>query len=302
MSPAASEVRVDVEGRTLKLSNLDKVLYPQTGTTKGEVLHYYAQIAPVLLSHLAGRAVTRIRWPNGVDAPSFFEKNTPAGTPSWVHTARVPTTGSRVPSRNGDHLVFPIVDDLATLTWLANLAALELHVHQWRVGRNGQPRNPDRLVIDLDPGEPAGLSDCCRVALLVRDQLAEHDLVGRPVASGSKGMHLYAALPGKLNPEETTAFAKQIAEELQTEHGDLVTATMTKSRRPGKVFLDWSQNAGSKTTISPYSLRGRQRPFVAAPLTWAEVEAGAEDPLEISQLTFPEVLERAAEQGDLFAP
>ncbi|MFT3874729.1 MAG: non-homologous end-joining DNA ligase [Nocardioides sp.] len=302
MSPAASEVRVDVEGRTLKLSNLDKVLYPQTGTTKGEVLHYYAQIAPVLLPHLAGRAVTRIRWPNGVDAPSFFEKNTPAGTPSWVHTARVPTTGSRAPSRNGDHLVFPIVDDLATLTWLANLAALELHVHQWRVGRNGQPRNPDRLVIDLDPGEPAGLSDCCRVALLVRDRLAERDLVGRPVASGSKGMHLYAALPGKLNPEETTALAKEIAEELQTEHGDLVTAMMTKSRRPGKVFLDWSQNAGAKTTVSPYSLRGRQRPLVAAPLTWAEVEAGAADPLDISQLTLTEVLKRAADQGDLVAP
>ena len=161
------EVYVDVEGRTLKISNLDKVLYPRTGTTKGEVLNYYAQIAPVLLPHLADRAVTRIRWPHGVEDSSFFEKNIPGGTPSWVRTVTVPTTGSRTASRDGDTLVFPIVDDLATLTWLVNLAALELHVHQWTVGRNGRPRNADRLVIDLDPGEPAGLHECCQVALLV---------------------------------------------------------------------------------------------------------------------------------------
>jgi bifunctional non-homologous end joining protein LigD len=295
------EVRVDVEGRTLTLSNLDKVLYPRTGTTKGEVLHYYAQVAPVLLPHLAHRPVTRIRWPNGVDEPSFFEKNIPNGTPSWVHTARVPTTGSRAPSRNGDLLVFPIVDDLATLTWLANLAALELHVHQWTVDGAGDPVNPDRLVIDLDPGEPAGLGECCQVALLVRDRLAARDLEGRPVTSGSKGLHLYAALPGDLDPDGTTALAKEIAEELQREYGARVTATMTKAKRPGKVFLDWSQNSGSKTTVSPYSLRGRDRPFVAAPLTWAEVEAGAEDPLDISQLTFDQVLARVEDHGDLFA-
>ncbi|MCB0905760.1 MAG: non-homologous end-joining DNA ligase [Nocardioidaceae bacterium] len=295
------EVRVDVEGRTLTLSNLDKVLYPRTGTTKGEVLHYYAQVAPVLLPHLAHRPVTRIRWPNGVNESSFFEKNAPNGTPSWVHTARVPTTGSRAPSRNGDVLVFPIVDDLATLTWLANLAALELHVHQWTVDDDGDPVNPDRLVIDLDPGEPAGLGECCQVALLVRDRLAERGLEGRPVTSGSKGLHLYAALPGDLDPDGTTALAKEIAEELQREHGALVTATMTKAKRPGKVFLDWSQNSGSKTTVSPYSLRGRDRPYVAAPLTWAEVGAGAEDPLDISQLTFEQVLARVEERGDLFA-
>lgn len=295
-----SEVQVEVEGRRLRLSNLEKVLYPRTGTTKGEVLHYYAQVAPVLLPHLKDRAVTRIRWPHGVAEASFFEKNTPAGTPSWVRTVRVPTSGSRGESRHGDHLVFPVVDDLATLTWLVNLAALELHVHQWRVGRHGRPRNPDRLVIDLDPGDPAGLPECARVALLVRERLAERGLTGRPVTSGSKGLHLYAALPGRLDPEETTALARVIAEELQSRHPDLVTATMTKARRPGKVFLDWSQNAGSKTTISPYSLRGRERPFVAAPLTWAEVEAGAEDPLALEQLTFEQVLERVAAHGDLF--
>jgi bifunctional non-homologous end joining protein LigD len=301
MTPAGEELRVDVEGRTLKISNLDKVLYPRTGTTKGEVLNYYAQVAPVLLPHLKDRAVTRIRWPHGVADMSFFEKNTPAGTPSWVRTANVPTSGSRGRSRHGDHLVFPIVDDLATLTWLVNLAALELHVHQWTVNRTGRPRNPNRLVIDLDPGEPAGLPECCNVALLVRERLAQRDLDSRAVTSGSKGLHLYAALPGKLNPEETTGLAREVAEELQKEHPKLVTATMTKSRRSGKVFLDWSQNAGSKTTISPYSLRGRERPTVATPVTWDEVEAGADDPLGLEQFRFEEVLERVAEHGDLFA-
>jgi bifunctional non-homologous end joining protein LigD len=301
MSPTGEELRVEVEGRTLKISNLDKVLYPRTGTTKGEVLNYYAQVAPVLLPHLKDRAVTRIRWPHGVADKSFFEKNTPAGTPSWVRTAKVPTTGSRGSSRHGDHLVFPIVDDLATLTWLVNLAALELHVHQWTVNRTGRPRNPNRLVIDLDPGEPAGLPECCNVALLVRDRLAERDLDARAVTSGSKGLHLYAALPGKLNPEETTGLAKEVAEALQKEHPKLVTATMTKARRSGKVFLDWSQNAGSKTTIAPYSLRGRERPTVATPVTWDEVEAGAEDPLGLEQFRFEEVLDRVAEHGDLFA-
>lgn len=295
-----TEIRVEVEGRTLRISNLDKVLFPRTGTTKGEVLHYYAQIAPVLLPHLRDRAVTRIRWPHGVEDTSFFEKNIPAGTPSWVRTVEVSTTGSRGTSRNGDHLVFPVVDDLATLTWLVNLAALELHVHQWTVTRSGRPRKPTRLVIDLDPGEPAGLHECCRVALLVRDRLGEHHLEGLPVTSGSKGLHLYAVLPGDLDPDGTTALAKGIAEQLQQEHPKLVTATMTKARRGGKVFLDWSQNAGSKTTISPYSLRGRDKPYVATPVTWDEVEAGAEDPLGLEQFRFEEVLERVADRGDLF--
>ena len=301
MSPASTEVHVDVEGRTLKLSNLDKVLYPQTGTTKGEVLHYYAQIAPVLLPHLAGRAVTRIRWPNGVREPSFFEKNAPAGTPSWVRTVEVPTSGSRGESRYGDHLRFPIVEDLATLTWLANLAALELHVHQWTVDEHSEVQRPNRLVIDLDPGEPAGLSECCQVALLVREELAERGLEGRPVTSGSKGLHLYAALPGDLESDATTDLAREVAERLQAAHPAVVTATMTKARRGGKVFLDWSQNSGSKTTISPYSLRGRERPMVATPVTWAEVEAGADDPLELDQFDYQQVLERVADLGDLFA-
>jgi bifunctional non-homologous end joining protein LigD len=304
VSPAhggGERIQVDVEGRTLTVSNLDKVMFPRTGTTKGEVLHYYAQVAPTLLPHLADRAVTRIRWPHGVEGGSFFEKNVPQGTPSWVRTVTVPTTGSRGASRNGDTLVFPVVDDLATLTWLVNLAALELHVHQWRVGRNGRPRNADRLVIDLDPGEPAGLHECCQVALLVRDKLGERDLVGKPVLSGSKGLHLYADLPTRLPGEESTALAKEVADELSAEHPRLVTATMTKARRTGKVFLDWSQNASSKTTITPYSLRGRERPMVAAPVSWAEVEAGAEDVDGLEQLRMEEVLERIEDVGDLFA-
>lgn len=299
-APDAEELYVDVEGRTLKVSNLAKVLYPRTGTTKGEVLNYYALIAPVLLPHLKDRAVTRIRWPHGVEQMSFFEKNVPAKTPSWVRTCTVPTSGSRTASKGEGTLTFPIVEDLATLTWLANLAALELHVHQWTVDQRGRVRGADRLVIDLDPGEPAGLHECCQVALLVSEALEQRGLVPQPVTSGSKGLHLYADLPKRLPPEKSTALAKEIAESLERAHPKLVTATMTKSRRSGKVFLDWSQNSGSKTTISPYSLRGKERPYVATPLGWDEVEAGAEDPDALDQFTFDQVLARVEEYGDLF--
>lgn len=296
-----TEVHVDVEGRTLRLTNLEKVLYPSTGTTKGEVLDYYARVAPVLLPHLAGRPVTRIRWPHGVGDMSFFEKNAPAGTPSWVRTAEVPTTGSRGPSRHGDTLRFPIIDQLATLVWAVNLAALELHVHQWTVDDDGDPVGADRIVIDLDPGEGAGLHECCGVALLARDALAERGYDALPVTSGSKGLHLYAPLDEPLPSDETSAIAKEIAEELQAAHGSLVTATMTKARRRGKVFLDWSQNAGSKTTVAPYSLRGTPRPQVATPVTWDEVAEGADDPLGLDQFSMAQVLERVEEYGDLFA-
>ena len=298
----ADEVHVEVDGRTLKLSNLDKVLYPQTGTTKGEVLNYYAQVASVLLPHVADRAVTRIRWPNGTAKPSFFEKNAPAGAPSWLRIAKVPTTGSRGSSRNGDELHFPVIDGLASLTYLVNLASLELHVHQWKVGKNGRPKNPDRLVIDLDPGDGAGLGECAQVALLVRDRLAQESLDCLPVTSGSKGLHLYADLPGRKNADEVRDWVHTIAEELEKEHPKLMLSQMTKARRSGKVFFDWSQNTRAKTTISPYSLRGRDRPTVAAPRTWDEIEAGADDALELDQLRFEEVLERVEEQGDLFRP
>jgi bifunctional non-homologous end joining protein LigD len=297
VSVAEETLSVEVEGRRLRLSNLDKVLYPATGTTKGEVLHYYAQVAPVLLPHLADRATTRIRWPNGTGEPRFFEKNLPSGAPEWLRSVKVPSTGSR---GGGDTIEYPVVDDLAVLTFLANLASLELHVHQWRVGRNHRPKNPDRLVIDLDPGAPAGLHECAQVALLVRDRLAEMDLPAAPVTSGSKGLHLYAALPGRRNAEEVRDLAKQVARELTKSHSDLVLWQMTKAMRGGKVFLDWSQNTRTKTTVSPYSLRGTDAPYVAAPRTWAEVEEGADDPGALRQLDMHEVLARVEELGDVF--
>ncbi len=292
---AAEEVLVDVDGRTLRISNLGKVMYPTSGTTKGEVLHYYARVAPVLLPHLAGRAVTRIRWPHGTGDLQFFEKNLPSGAPAWLHAVTVPSSGSR---GGGDTISYPVIGGLADLTYFANLASLELHVHQWTVDRDGVPGLPNRMVIDLDPGAPASLRECCQVALLVRDKLAEQGLSAAPVTSGSKGLHVYAALPGTESADEVRDRAQDIARELTAEHPDLVLWKMTKSLRGGKVFLDWSQNTAAKTTISPYSLRGRDRPYVAAPRTWAEIEEGAEEGL--GQLELADVLARVDETGDLF--
>ena len=294
--------QVRVAGRAVELSSLDKVLYPAAGFTKGEVIDYYTRVSSVLLPHISGRALTRIRFPNGVQGQHFFEKNAPGGTPSWVRTVEVPTTGSRTASGEEGTLRFPIVDSLATLTWLGNLAALELHVHQWTVSDDGQPEPPNRLVVDLDPGEPAGLMECSQVALLVRDRLAADGLDCVPVTSGSKGMHLYAPLDRSRSSDEVRDLAKEIAEELEKAHPKLVVSQMAKARRGGKVFLDWSQNTGAKTTISPYSLRGRDRPYAAAPRTWAEIEAGADDPLGIEHLEFSEVLARVEELGDLCSP
>ncbi|UDY22816.1 non-homologous end-joining DNA ligase [Nocardioides sp. Kera G14] len=271
-------MRVDVEGRALTLSNLDKVLYPRTSTTKGEVLDYYARAAPVLLPQLHGRAVTRVRWPDGVGSSSFFEKNIPSGAPSWIRRVRVRSN------------VFPVCEDLATLTWLANTAALELHVHQWRVTPEGDPLPADRIVIDLDPGEPAGLPEACQVALLVRELVTGLGLALHPVASGSKGLHLYIPLPAPV--PDPSGVARQIAEQLQSAYPNRVISSMTKEKRGGKVFLDWSQNNPAKTTVAPWSLRGRDRPTVAAPLTWDEVEEGAEDPLAIEQPTISTALSR----------
>jgi len=297
----ADEVHVEVDGRTLKLSNLDKVLYPQTGTTKGEVLNYYAQVAPVLLPHVADRAVTRIRWPNGTAKPSFFEKNAPAGAPSWLRIAKVPTTGSRGSSRNGDELHFPVIDGLASLTYLVNLASLELHVHQWQVDTDDHPLNPDRLVIDLDPGSGAGLTECAQVAMWVKPRLEEMGLgTTVPVTSGSKGMQLYAALPGKHSADDIRDLVQDLAQEMTKKHPDLVVWKMTKSLRPGKIFVDWSQNTAAKTTICPYSLRGKAAPFVAAPRTWEEVEEGAAGG-RLGQLLMTEVLDRLDDVGDLAA-
>ncbi|GAB2986112.1 non-homologous end-joining DNA ligase [Nocardioides montaniterrae] len=296
-----TETWVEVEGRQLKLTNLAKVLYPSTGFTKGEVLDYYARVSSVLLPRLADRPVTRIRWPHGVGRESFFEKNAPAGTPSWVRVVDVPTTGSRSGTGDGT-LRFPILSTLPALMWAANLAALELHVHQWTVSAAGEPLGADRIVIDLDPGEGAGLQQCCEVALLVRSALDERGLSLLPVTSGSKGLHLYAPLAAPIAPDEAVEIARSVAETLEGSHPTLVTSTMTKARRTGKVFLDWSQNSGSKTTVCPYSLRATPRPQVATPVTWDEVSAGASDALGLEQFSPAQVLDRIEEYGDLMSP
>ena len=289
-----------VDGRRLQVSNLSKVMYPGTETTKGEVLNYYARVAPFLLPHLADRPVTRIRWPHGTGGPSFFEKNLPQGAPSWLRSVTVPTSGSRSESGN-DTIRYPVIDSTAALTYLVNLASLELHVPQWRFDAEGQPRNPDRLVIDLDPGTPAGLHECAQLALVVRERLELIGLAAAPVTSGSKGMQLYSALPGEQDSDTIRDVAREIAQDLTTLRPQLVVWKMTKSLRPGKVLLDWSQNAAAKTTIAPYSLRGKDVPFVAAPRTWAEVERGAERQDALRQLDMDDVLARLASDGDVFA-
>lgn len=287
----ATKVTVEVDGRRMKLSSLEKVMYPATGTTKAEVIDYYARISAVILPHLAHRPVTRIRYPHGVGDMQFFEKNVPAGTPDWIRRA-------------GRDPVFPFIDDLAGLTFFANLNSLELHVPQWRfdgVGREAVALNPDRLVIDLDPGPGTGLREVSVVAVLVRERLTEIGLDPVPVTSGSKGMQLYASLPGAAHTsDEIRDTVQQLAQELARKHPDLVVWKMAKDLRPGKIFLDWSQNVAAKTTICPYSLRGREAPTVAAPRSWDEVEAGA-DGEELRQLRSDEVLERVEDFGDLAA-
>jgi len=282
-----TETKVEVAGHRLKLTSLDKLLFPSTETTKGEVLHYYAQVADVLLPHIEHRPVTRVRWPHGVGDQSFFEKNLPSGAPSWLPSVRV------------DDVTYPLVGDLAALTYLVNLNSIEFHVPQWTVDDDGAPQNPNRLVVDLDPGAGAGLRECSQVALLVRERLGTLGLELYPVTSGSKGMQLYAGLGGDLTSDQVRDLAQQLAQELTKKHPDLILWKMTKSLRPGKVFLDWSQNVAAKTTVAPYSMRGRETPTCAAPRTWAEVEAGAQSPDALRQLMFDEVLERLDRDGDL---
>lgn len=298
----AEQVPVRIDGRQLTLSNLDKVMYPATDTTKGEVLHYYTQVAGPLLRVLAGRPVTRIRWPHGVADMSFFEKNLPPGAPGWLPRVTLPSSGSR---GTGDSVTYPLLTDVAGLTYLANLASLEFHVPQWRLV-DDLPDVPDRLVIDLDPGAPAGLTECAQVALVVRERLASVGLTRTvPVTSGSKGMQIYAALDADaataMTSEQVREGAKELAQQLTRELPDLVVWKMTKSMRPGKVLLDWSQNTAAKTTIAPYSLRGREQPFAAAPRTWQEISDGAAAADSLTQLSFDQVLQRFAEHGDLFA-
>jgi bifunctional non-homologous end joining protein LigD len=291
---AENEQFVEVEGRTLRLRNLDKVLYPSTGTTKGELLHYVMQVAPLLLAHLKDRPTTRKRWPDGVEGPTFFEKNVPRGAPSWLRTVTLPAPGS---TKDREMVTYPLIDDLAGLVWAANLAALELHVPQWRVGPRGGTKDPDLLVIDLDPGAPAALAECAEVALVVRERLAQDGLECLPVTSGGKGMQLYAAVSGKQEATTVREYAHRLAEELEQQMPKLVVSRMTKVLRKDRVLLDWSQNHAAKTTICPFSPRGRERPTVAAPRQWAELD----DPGALRQLEFGDVLERIQDEGDPLA-
>src|SRR5690554_1577244 len=290
---ASKEQYVDIDGNRLKLTSLDKVLYPETGTTKADVLDYYARIAEVMIPHVANRPVTRKRWVNGVgtaDKPGqvFFQKNLGDGAPDWV---------ARRILQHKDHVnEYPLANDRSTLAWLGQIGALEIHVPQWQFGRTGAQKNPDRLVLDLDPGEGAGLAECVEVAQLARAILTDMGLNPLPVTSGSKGIHLYAALDGKQDSETVAAIAHELARALEADHPELVVSDMKKSLRGGKVLVDWSQNNAAKTTVAPYSLRGKLRPMVAAPRTWRELASA-----NLKQLDYTEVLARVKRRGDPLA-
>ena len=295
---AEQRVTVQVGERRLVLSNLDKELYPDDGFSKGAVINYYSRIAPVLLPHLAGRPVTFIRYPDGVDGEKFFEKNVPRRAPDWVPTVRLPSSGSRGGrGTGGDHIDYVLIDTLPTLVWAANLAALELHVPQWTIGPNGREA-PDRLVLDLDPGAGATIVECCRVAERLHNLLVADGLTPVAKTSGSKGLQIYAGIHTN-DPKRPSAYAKALAERLAAETPDLVVATMAKNLRHGKVFIDWSQNHPAKTTIAPYSLRGRTHPTVSTPVTWDEVRA-CRQPQQLV-FTADDVLDRVERHGDLFA-
>jgi bifunctional non-homologous end joining protein LigD len=289
-----SDVDVAVEGRRLRLSNLDKVFYPSTGFTKGQVIDYYIRVAPALLPHLADRPLTLKRYPNGVTGAFFYEKRCPSHRPDWVRTEAVWSEA------NQGVIDFCVVDDVATLAWAANLADLELHTYLHRAPAVDRPT---MMVFDLDPGPPADVLQCCEVALLLRGLLDRLGLAHAVKSSGSKGLQVYVPLNVEVDYDRTKAFARAAAEHLERTRPDLVVSSMKKALRAGKVLVDWSQNDAHKTTVSVYSLRARERPTVSTPLKWREVEAalGARDG---GRLSFepPDVLARVKRHGDLFAP
>lgn len=290
---AGSRERVRVAGRELTLTNLDKIIYPETGTTKADVLAYYAAVAHVLVPAAANRPATRKRWVNGVGTAAkpgevFFQKELEDSAPGWLPRAAI--------THKDRTIHYPLVNDAATLTWFGQINSLEVHVPQWRVDSHGNQLNPDRLVLDLDPGEGAGLQECREVALLARAILQDVGLDPVPVTSGSKGIHLYAALDGSQTSEQISAFARELARALEADHPGLAVSDMKKSLRKGKVLVDWSQNNAAKTTVVPYSLRGRPTPLVAAPRTWREIDSP-----NLKHLDYQEVLRRVRDGKDPFA-
>ena len=280
---------VEVEGRQLRLTNLDKVLYPVPGFTKGQVIDYYTRVAPYVLPHLLGRPLTLKRYPNGVEGGHFYEKQCPSHRPDWVRTAAIPVSRKTID--------FCLCDDLPTLVWAANLADLELHPS---LSRAEAIEHPTTLAFDLDPGEPAGILECCEVACLLRGLLGQLGLECFPKTSGSKGMQVYAPLDGEATYDQTKPLAQALARLLESRHPQLVVSTQKKELRVGKVLVDWSQNDEHKTTVCVYSLRARERPTVSTPLHWEEVEQ-ARNPGDVT-FEAGDVLERTAEHGDLFAP
>jgi bifunctional non-homologous end joining protein LigD len=290
--PATKRQEVSVDGRALSLSNLDKVFYPEVGFTKGQVIEYYTRVAPAVLPHLRGRPLTLKRYPNGVQGAHFYEKQRPSHAPDWVRAA---------PLDAGDRKIdFILADDLATLVWLANLADLELHTS---LALADDYNRPTMIAFDLDPGAPATIVECSEVALQLRELLGRLGLEAWPKTSGSKGMQIYVPLNTPTSYDQTKPFAHAIAQLLERREPKLIVSDMSKARRRGRVFVDWSQNSRHKTTVSVYSLRARERPTVSTPLTWEEVEAATEsrDPDDLA-FTSDEVLGRVAEHGDLFAP
>ena len=283
---------IEMAGRRLPLSNLEKDLYPSYGFTKAQILEYYRGIAPFMLPHLKDRALTFKRYPDGVDKDFFFEKRCPGHRPVWVNTAEIPQD-------DDEPMIVCLVNDLETLIWAENLASLELHVP---LARAGSPQTPDSMVFDLDPGDEASILDCARVALILRDLLSQIGLVSYVKTSGQKGLHVLVPLNRKDTTfEDTKTFSKTVAGIMQKHYADLVTAKMTKQERKGRVFINWSQNDASKTMVCVYSLRARKKPFVSFPLEWGELEnlAGLGDP-ERLQVMHSEAVSRAEKKGDLF--
>ena len=286
---------VNVEGRELKLSNLDKVLYPAVGFTKGEVIDYYSRIAPVLLPHVRDRPLTLLRYPEGVEADHFYEKQCPSHRPPWVRTVEVPSERSASKKIN-----YCLADDLPTLVWLANLASLEVHP---LLAHAGDVTRPASVVFDLDPGPPADVVACARVALVLREVLDDLGLASCPKTSGKKGMQMHVPLNTPVTYDRTKPFAHAVAQLLEKQQPKDVVSRMDKAVRKGKVFIDWSQNDEHKTTVAVYSLRARERPAVSTPLTWDEVEEAAATG-DASRLDFDAaaVLARVDDRGDLYAP
>jgi bifunctional non-homologous end joining protein LigD len=280
-----------IEGHRLQLSSLGKVMYPETGFTKQDVIDYYTAVAEVLLPQLRDRVITQIRYPDGVGGERFFEKNAPASTPAWIR--RFTISASPGTGKQAKRVRYPVVDDLAGLLWMANRAALELHTPQWHVGPRGGIGRPDRLVIDLDPGEGIGLDDCAQVAHIAAARFAEDGLTLYPVTSGSKGLHLYAAVDGRRSAMSVHGYVQKVARELAERHPERIVAVIGKEERAGKVMIDWSQNHPARSTATPYTLRGKPRPTVAAPRRWEEITDG------LAQLGPEEVLARLRADGDL---